>query len=603
LCPIPRPVAPRPQKNVDSGPPPLADATIELKAALGYTVIRSAKYTVEGLRLCSMLAWDRLRGHGSARDVGRRLRMSFQRIGGVAVRVGRLAATRVDLLHQDVCNELAQMTDVAPPFALADALKCIERAAGCPVDDAYDEFEPTPLASGTISNVYSARLKSGQRVAIKVRRPGIVQRFATDLRIVLSLTRVPEILAIVPDGFFSNLRESLLEPIAAELDFAREARFQRLFRRYARKDRLRWLTAPKVYTRLCGADVIVSEWIDGIPCDRLRAAVKAGDQASLMSFAALDITPKLVAHRVMTAQFWGSFEALFVHADPHSSNILVMPGSRLVFIDFSVVQDATASRRDGLAELLKRVLEDDVTGAAEVAIAMLSPLPNRVDVYHLKKRLESEYYRFVFALHDPLASPQERAFMQLWLRLLRTSRTFRIPVERDLLQLAHAAALYDTLTCDLCGQMKMKQHYKRYGRQMLARAARRVDRTLERLATRSARDHMAERIACSARDIRRGMWTVQTAVKDIPVQLDAAIGRGAYFALLALRSIIQVLIIAVVAWAIRTWLPKDGGPLVLAAEGFAYTVIAIVLFGILAIFVRRVLIRLNQFDGRSSDSS
>lgn len=603
LRPIPRPVAPLPKKSAASGPPPLATARVELKAPIGYTVIRSARYTAEGLRLCAMLAFDRLRGRRSAHDIGRRLRETFQRMGGAATRIARLAAARVDLLDDDICSELAQVVDVAPPLPLTEALECIERAAGMPVADVYDDFEQTPLSSGTIANIYRAKLKSGQRVAIKVRRPGIVQRFATDLRIILALTRAPEILAIVPDGHFSDLRDSILKPVVAELDLAAEARFQRLFRRYAKKDRLHWLTAPKVYTRLCSAEVIVSEWIDGIRCDRLGAAVEAGDLETQASFAALDITPKLVARRVMTAQFWSNFEALFTHADPHPSNILVLPGSRLVFIDFGLVQEATARRRNGLTELLRRVLADDVTGAAEVAITMLSPLPNRVDVFHLKKHLETEYYRFAFALHDRQALPQERAFMQLWLRLMRAARTFRIPVERDLVQLTNAAVLYDTLTCDLRGQLKMKTQYKRYQRRMLARGAHRVDHRLEKLTTRSAREQAVERTARTAQDIRRGMWTVQDAAKDIPVQLNAAINKGTYFALLALRSVIQILIIAVVVWAIRSWLPEGQSSLEVGARRFAFTVVAIALFAVLVVFVRRTLFRLNQLDGRPSDSS
>lgn len=56
---------------------------------------------------------------------------------------------------------------------------------GLPVEEWFDDFEITPLASASVAQVHTARLKSnGKEVVIKVIRPDIlpvISGFKTDL--------------------------------------------------------------------------------------------------------------------------------------------------------------------------------------------------------------------------------------------------------------------------------------------------------------------------------------------------------------------------------------------------------------------------------------
>lgn len=599
---IPREKAPRPKQGASHGPPPLAVSGVTLRAPFGYTLIRTLNWIAEAARLGLLLAWDRRHGRRTARDVGRRLRETFERMGGTAIRIGQLAATRIDVLPEDLCDELSRLVDEAPPFALPDALERIERAAGMRATDLFEHFAPFPVASSTTANVYRATLKSGEQVIVKVRRPGVVPHFATDLRIVLWLTRAPEIFAIVREDSFAQLRSGFLEPIIAELDFARAARLQRLFRRYAKKARLRWLTSPKVFTPYCSSEVIVSQWVEGVSCLDLLAAVERDDKAPLAAWANVNITPERVARRLMQAQFWGDFEALVTHADPRPSNILILPDSTLVFVDFGVCHDNTERRRRSQTELMTRLLENDVTGMAEVALHLLVPLPP-VDTYKLRKYVEAGYHQFVFALRDRQSQCDERAPMHLWLTLMRAARKFRLPVEPDLVQLAHAALLYGTLTCGLDGKVKLVGEYRRFRRRMLDRFARHARRQLNKLKPRFARELMIERAAQATQQMHRAEWAIETAAEDIPVELSATIGKGAYVAGVAVRSVIAAGIVILLGSAIH-WRSAAGedwwgfGSEVLK-DPFVIGALLIAAF----IFIRRALFRLKELDvGRADDS-
>ena len=62
------------------------------------------------------------------------------------------------------------------------------------------------------------------------------------------MTYIPEALTLVKPGFFKYLRIELRSMFTEELDFPDEARYQRLFRKMVRRDRIKWLSAPRVYS-------------------------------------------------------------------------------------------------------------------------------------------------------------------------------------------------------------------------------------------------------------------------------------------------------------------------------------------------------------------
>ncbi len=76
----------------------------------------------------------------------------------------------------------------------------IEQAmGGLPVEAWFDDFSIEPLASASIAQVHTARLKeNGKEVVIKVIRPDIVPVIKADMKLIYRLARwVPRLL---PDG-------------------------------------------------------------------------------------------------------------------------------------------------------------------------------------------------------------------------------------------------------------------------------------------------------------------------------------------------------------------------------------------------------------------
>jgi ubiquinone biosynthesis protein len=168
---------------------------------------------------------DKLHGRDSIAQRALHLRETFEKIGGTFVKIGQQMSSRLDMLPMQYCQELANMLDNFPPFPTEQAIATIERSTGKKLDDIFLAFDPEPIGSASIACVYQAILRdTGQKVAVKVRRPNIHELFEQDFRVIDFLTGLIETLTIVRPGFTENLRQEIRSSLSSELDFRREAR-------------------------------------------------------------------------------------------------------------------------------------------------------------------------------------------------------------------------------------------------------------------------------------------------------------------------------------------------------------------------------------------
>jgi ubiquinone biosynthesis protein len=95
---------------------------------------------------------------------------------------------------------------------------------GAEVDDVFQSFDRSPLAAASIAQVHTATLGSGERVVIKVRRPGIETVVAWDLDIVDRLARRLQRSTLWGRGVGAvDLSNGFAEALREELDLRIEA--------------------------------------------------------------------------------------------------------------------------------------------------------------------------------------------------------------------------------------------------------------------------------------------------------------------------------------------------------------------------------------------
>ena len=221
-----------------------------------------------------------------------RLRRVFEDAGATFAKLGQQLSMRADMLPYAYCAELGKMLDQAPAFPTQQAVEIIERNLGGPLSDVFEVFDPEPIGSASLACVYQAQLKTGEKVAVKVRRPGIGPLIAADLRALDWILILGETLTIIPPGVTRRFRQDFETILFNELNFRAEARYTDIFRRRAAK-RKKGVTAPQVYFKYCSEEVMVSELVSGVWMWELMAAVDSNDQEFLAKVRRIGIEPKV----------------------------------------------------------------------------------------------------------------------------------------------------------------------------------------------------------------------------------------------------------------------------------------------------------------------
>ena len=345
-----------------------------------------------------------------------RIRKTLETLGPIFVKFGQILSSRPDLVPEDVTVELAALRDHVPPFPGSAARAIVERSLGSPIEEAFEEFVETPLASASIAQVHEARLAGGVPVVVKVVRPRlekVIRRDVGLLRLVARLAErfVPAVRWLRPVAVVAEFEKILLD----ELDMMREGAAASTLRRQFLGTGL--LQVPRVHWSHTRRDVLVLDRIEGIAVDDVDALREAG----------LDL--EQLAERGAEIFFTQVFRHNFFHADLHPGNIFVSRESlSYIAVDFGIMGSLGAEDQRYLAENLFAFLRGDYREVAELHVASgWVPAHVRVEEFEFAIRAVCEPI-----VHRPL---KDISFAQLLVRLFRTARRFEMEVQPQLVLL------------------------------------------------------------------------------------------------------------------------------------------------------------------------
>jgi predicted unusual protein kinase regulating ubiquinone biosynthesis (AarF/ABC1/UbiB family) len=260
-----------------------------------------------------------------------------------------MLAMRLDLLPVEYLQTLASLQDAAPPFPTKHARTIIIQKLEASPETIFACFDPVPVASASLGQVYQARLHTGQEVAVKVQRPRLLNRIEVDLAVLRCLIRRLERLSILPRGLdWLGMLEEFRATILIELDYVQEAQHAAIFRKHFAF--WRDVYVPRIYPELSTRRVLVMEYITGL---------KVTDTAQL---TAAGHDPKEVVTHLVRTYLKQLLEDGFFHADPHPGNLRVMPDGRLAFLDFGMVGRLPQALQTALLEAFGHLITRDVSG-------------------------------------------------------------------------------------------------------------------------------------------------------------------------------------------------------------------------------------------------
>lgn len=466
----------RDPKEMDTyaGPPMMNEKVI--KANKRKTLSRLILYMKAAVLWYLKILRDKLLRQNTVERRAKHLREIIEGLGGTAVKIGQQAALRMDLLPQAYGAELERMLDKVPAFPTEYAIKRIEAVTDKPLDETFAEFDYEAIGSGSVACVYKAVLLTGETVAVKVRRKNIAETFVADCQALGWVFRLLEHFTLLRDGLTKNLISALLTILLEESDFVKEARHTELFRRRAHK-RLHRVTAPKIFFDHSADDVIVQEFVTGVPMTDIIAFVETKDEEALARLRQLNIDTEKIAKKLIRVNQWGVFESLLFHADPHPSNIIVQPDNKLVFIDFGAVGAYTTMERNNWRQLNYYHHRRDVGRMAQTALAILEPLP-AIDVDDFRQRLEQVFWQDIYAFESKHSKWYERTSVRIWMSLFELTREFNVPMNLNTLRMIRSTLLSETVAARLYPRVSAWREHRKYNQSAAKRARRRVLRSI-----------------------------------------------------------------------------------------------------------------------------
>jgi ubiquinone biosynthesis protein len=313
-------------------------------------------------------------------DRGRRLREMFDELGPTFVKFGQLLSTRPDVVPPDIIAELRKLQDDVSPVPMADVERVVMEELGLTVEQAFLDFDETPIAAASIGQVHRATLPNEVQVVVKVQRPNAARQIESDLKLMASAARVARErvrqLDFIDTG---ELVDEFGRSIRLELDYQQEARNAETFRRnFAGDDRI---AVPRVWWRYTTGRLLTLDRLQGTHVRDID--LEAWDDASRRE----------LAYTLTDAWMAMIFRHAFFHGDPHPSNILHLDDGRLGLIDFGLAGRLT----DLDMARLTRLFVDAATENVEALPRRLTDLGVRYPrerEEELRSRLEELYYRY-----------------------------------------------------------------------------------------------------------------------------------------------------------------------------------------------------------------
>lgn len=283
-----------------------------------------------------------------------RLRLALQELGPVFIKFGQMLSHRRDLLPARFINELAKLKDQIDPSRCSNVLEILSTELPN-YQEYFENINTTPMAVASIAEVYSATLKNGDDVVIKILRPNVKKLIKNDLEVFKNLLKYYNIV----NGNFRTetlydilleLETSLNKETDLNLEMSNLEKFAENFNDFP------GVRVPKLYKNLSNDKIIVMEKMYGTPIDDVEKLKEKNIDVQQISEQGLELLVLQI------------FKYRFFHADQHSGNIWIDDQGNRIYLDFGIMGTLTEQDRNIALQLLTCIYTNNLKKFAEVQI-------------------------------------------------------------------------------------------------------------------------------------------------------------------------------------------------------------------------------------------
>lgn len=366
--------------------------------------------------------------------LGERLREACCELGLTFIKIGQILSMRYDLLSKEDCKELQQLLDNINPLPYEVIHDILQKEFKAKPEKIFKRINKKPVASASISQVHKGVLKDGTIVAIKIKRPGVEDTITHDVQIL-------RLLAYIARIFSKTLRHLNILSIVdrfeywlqKETDFLQEienislVKHQYLFAADPNNKFDKNLGVgvwPEVYGDLCTPNVIVMDFINGIPLSKADTVADDPDydiQQSIKTFICAAVRNVFISDQIA------------IQADPHLSNIMALKHGNVSNIDCGLIEVISRRNTRNFRNLFLAVHRKDLKETVKVSLAICE--------------LDYEKYRPV--IENEMKEYLEKTTIEgvgFWfMDIARIFVTYGLPLNNDLLAMGRSISIFDTL--------------------------------------------------------------------------------------------------------------------------------------------------------------
>ncbi len=354
-----------------------------------------------------------------------RIRMAFEELGATFIKLGQMLSSRPDMIPPEIAQELSGLQDQVAAEDFVKIKETLEAELGGVLDDIFDSFDEKAIAAASIAQVYKAKIKTGQTVAVKILRSNLKIKISTDIDILKNFAAliekyIPESRLYNPSGIVKEFEKTLKK----EQNLALEGRNIDTFRNYSADDKT--IRIPKVYWDYTREKILVTEFING---------VKITDFGNMKNS---ELDRRQIALNCAQSLLKQIFEYGFFHADPHPGNLFVLPGNIIAPVDFGMMGRIDEEMKDDLQNILRGIVEKDVYRITHVLLK-IGMIEDRIDTRALHRDLLDYLDRYhSIPLNKLNASTILNEFMEI-------IQEFQIKLPPDLVMMGRALVMEEAI--------------------------------------------------------------------------------------------------------------------------------------------------------------
>lgn len=310
-----------------------------LKASLpSFVMPKSEKNIQRELAASSQKDWGHI--------IGQRLRLIFEELGPGAIKLGQMLSGRDDIFDESFIRQMELLRDKVRPVPYSEVVSQIEKAIPGSIEEVFQFIDKEPIGTASIGVVYGAKLKNGENVVIKVKRPNIDRMIDADFSILQFLIQqIEKVSEEVKYLGISRAIDDFEASLQIELDFNIEAlNCQRFKKNLSKHDKNQIFYVPKIYSSYCSKDVIVMERLEGVRFSDTEGIKKVKEELQEKLESGLHL-------------FLRTFlQDGFFHADLHGGNFYYLSDGKIGLIDFGLMGNLSKKSRKNFVAIVYSIL-------------------------------------------------------------------------------------------------------------------------------------------------------------------------------------------------------------------------------------------------------